>query len=192
MSSFTFVCFSQIEHLQPSDEVIAMARQPLQSLLAEAARRAEGSSKIQPAAGQVFPPKSYKPMPASELTVEFVLGEAGDRPESAKRRAEEEAKKAEEAAKAAAAAKAAPAKGGKAPAAVPVAEVKSDNPDLPVASLDSAAHSVLYKMYSKYWRRFSKKFVEGVNVVSQRMDQVAAEETQWNLSWVKLTSALRN
>ena len=84
-----------------------MDRQPLQSLLAEAARRAEGSSKAQPAAGQVFPPKTYKPMSASELTVAFVLGGAAERPDSATKRAEEEAKKAEEAAKAAAA-KAAP------------------------------------------------------------------------------------
>jgi hypothetical protein len=183
----------QIEHLQPSDEAIAMARQPLQSLLAEAARRAEGSSKAQPAAGQVFPPKSYKPMSANELTVAFVLGGAADRPDSATRRAEEEAKKAEEAAKAAAAAKAAPAaKGGKAPAAAPAADVKSDNPDAPIPSLDSAAHSTLYKMYAKYWRRFSKQFVESVNNVSQRMDTVASEESQWNVSWVKLTSALRN
>ena len=84
-----------------------MDRQPLQSLLAEAARRAEGSSKAQPAAGQVFPPKTYKPMSASELTVASVLGGAAERPDSATKRAEEEAKKAEEAAKAAA------AKGGK-------------------------------------------------------------------------------
>lgn len=181
----------QIEHLQPSDEVIAMDRQPLQSLLAEAARRAEGSSKAQPAAGQVFPPKTYKPMSASELTVAFVLGGAAERPDSATKRAEEEAKKAEEAAKAAAA-KAAPAKGGKGPAAAPVAEVKTDSPDSPVASLDSAAHSILYKMYAKYWRRFSKQFVESVNVVTQRMDEVAKEELQWNVSWAKLTSALRN
>jgi hypothetical protein len=131
-------------------------------------------------------------MSASELTVASVLGEAAGRPDSATRRAEEDAKKAEEAAKAAAAAKAAPAKGGKAPAAAPVAEVKSDNPDAPIPSLDSAAHSVLYKMYAKYWRRFSKKFVESVNVVSRRMDQVTNEESQWNVSWMKLTSALRN
>ena len=186
--------FLQIEHLQPSDEAIAMARQPLQSLLAEAARRAEGSSKAQPAAGQVFPPKSYKPMSANELTVAFVIGGAADRPDSATKRAEE--LKAEEAAKAAAAAaaaaKAAPAKGGKAPAAAPVADVKTDNPDAPVPSLDSAAHSILYKMYAKYWRRFSKHFVESVNSVSQAMDAVANEESQWNVSWVKLTSALRN
>jgi hypothetical protein len=131
-------------------------------------------------------------MSANELTVAFVLGGAADRPDSATRRAEEEAKKAEEAAKAAAAAKAAPAKGGKAPAAAPVADVKSDNPDAPVPSLDSAAHSTLYKMYAKYWRRFSKQFVESVNNVSQRMDAVSSEESQWNVSWVKLTSALRN
>ena len=182
----------QIEHLQPSDEAIAMARQPLQSLLAEAARRAEGSSKAQPAAGQVFPPKSYKPMSANELTVAFVLGGAADRPDSATRRAEEEAKKAEEAAKAAAAAKAAPAKGGKAPAAAPVAEVKSDDPEAPVPSLDSVTHSILYKMYAKYWRRFSKNFSENVKAISQRIDKVVEEESQWNVSWAKLTSALRN
>jgi len=177
--------------LQPSDEVIAMSRQPLQSLLAEAARRAEGSSKAQPAAGQVFPPKSYKPMSASELTVAFVLG-AAVRPDSATRRAEEEAKKAVEAAKAAAAAKAAPAKGGKAPAAAPVAEVKSDDPEAPVPSLDSVTHSILYKMYAKYWRRFSKNFSENVKAISQRIDKVVEEESQWNVSWAKLTSALRN
>jgi hypothetical protein len=187
-----FLCLLQIEHLQPSDEAVAMSRQPLQSLLAEAARRAEGSSKAQPATGQVFPPKSYSPMSASELTVVFVLGGTAGRPDSATKRAEEEAKKAEEAAKAAAAAKAAPAKGAKAPAAAPVAEVKTDNPDAPISSLDSAAHSVLYKMYAKYWRRFSKTFAESVKVISQRMDQVADEEMQWNVSWVKLTSALRN
>jgi hypothetical protein len=182
----------QIEHLQPSDEPIAMARQPLQNLLAEAARRAEGSAKAQPAAGQVFPPKSYKPMSANELTVAFVLKGGADRPDSATRRAEEEAKKAEEAAKAAAAAKAAPAKGGKAPAAASAADVKTDNPDTPIPSLDSAAHSMLYKMYTKYWRRFSKQFFESVNNISQQMDAVANEESQWNVSWVKLTSALRN
>jgi hypothetical protein len=131
-------------------------------------------------------------MTASELTVAFVSGGAADPVDIAKRQAEEEAKKAEEAAKAAAAAKAAPVKGGKAPAAVAVAEVKADDPEAPVASLDSAAHSILYKMYAKYWRRFSKNFTESVNAVSRRMDDFTNEELQWNLSWVKLTTALRN